>query len=125
MIMSKGTYSIEFDVAEYPLTYEMNRFQNKGISEDRQVIIKDLSLLEEFITINVKDFHNHVTEIRNFIIEICKFALNTFTLTPDAGHDLGNGDGGAVTVRYVSSNFIETQYKYQRFKYQFKVRVEI
>ena len=121
----KSGTTVTFSYIGYPTAYTSKPHQNMGISEDGTVRVYDRGVTEKYITLKIKDYHANLTNIRSFIETTANFAQNTFTFTPDSGHNAGNGDGGAQTVRYVDSNFIETQPVYQIYSYTIRLRVEV
>lgn len=125
MQFSKGGTTVTFEGALYPLGYESARHQTAGISEDGTVRVYDGGVLEEYITLEIKDGHDNLTNIRNFINNTVKMRMEAFTFTPDPGMNVGNGDGGAVTVRYWASSFAEKQESYHKYRYTMTLRREI
>ncbi len=125
MTFTKDATTVTFDGALWPLDYESMPHQNTGISEDGTVRVYDRNVTEKFIHLEIKDYHDNINNIRSFIETIIKFKKETFTFTPDSEVDVGNGDGGAITVRYWNSNFIEKQIAYHRYTYIMTLRREV
>jgi len=126
MTFNKDTTTVTFNGVILPADYKSLRHQNRGISGNGAVRVYDRSVLEEFITIAIKEPHSNLTNIRNFINTTIKHSLESFTFTPDSAHNVGNGDGGAITVRYWDPiPFKETQGPYHKYKYVITLRREI
>ena len=125
MTFSYNGNTVTFDGALFPISYESQRHQNVGVSEDGTALVYDRNVLEEFIHLEIKDDHDNLTNIRNFINTIVKMQLYAFTFTPDSNINVGNGDGGAITVRYWASNFVEKQQIYHRYVYAMTLRREV
>jgi len=125
MTFSSGGTTVTFNGALFPANYESKAHQNAGEAEDGTVRVYDRNVLVEFVHLEIKDDHDNLLNIRNFIHNTAEFKLNAFTFTPDSNHNVGNGDGGAITVRYWGSNFIERQYKSQLYKYTMILRREV
>ena len=117
MTFVSGATTVTFTGTLYPTEYESERHQNYGESGDGTIRVYDRSVKVQFIRIDVRDDHDNLTNIRSFIEDTVKMRHTTFTYTPDAGHNVGNGDGGAITVRYWLSNFIERQTSYHIYRY--------
>ena len=124
MTITSGANTVTFDATLYPVNRQVQRHQSYSISGDGTARVKDRAIKNEMFTLLIKDDHDNLSNIRSFIENKVKLRLTAFTLTPDPGVNLGNGDGGAVTVRYWDSNFIETQYTYQRYKYTMQFQIE-
>lgn len=121
----KGSITITFRLTILPLSNEYQRFQNVGISGDGTVRIYDRETEEQFVRILFKDIHSNLSAIRSFIRTTVKMRRETFIFTPDANVNVGNGDGGAIIVRYWNSNFIENQVNYQKYNYEMILRKEV
>lgn len=108
----------------YPLTWKVTRKQNRLKDQAGAAVVYDRDQQQEFIVINLTGTHSEHAAIRNFIISTVCFQQNTFSVIPDAGVDLGNGEGLEVTARYFSSNFSEIMNQYHSYTYQLILRVE-
>lgn len=122
-----GGTTVTFTGFVFPFIHTYDHHQNIGRAEDGSVKAYDRSVTERFIRINLKEKNhtNATTNLRNFIITTVTFGKLTFTFTPDAGMNVGNGDGGAVTVRWWAGNLVESQWAYQKYAYDILLRVEI
>ena len=125
MTFANNGTSVTFSGIIYPVPYSSRGLQSWGTSKDGTVRVYDGDLNEEFISLLIKDDHSNLADIRSFIQVTAVYRKNTFTFTPDAGHNVGNGDGGAITVRYWEDRFTETQYIYQLYRYEYLLRKEI
>lgn len=110
--------------AIYPVDRKVTRKQNRLKAENGAAIVYDRDQEQAFIAINLTGTHAEHVDIRNFFIGSVLFQKYAFTLTPDTGVNLGNGDGVAVTARYFSSNFVETMAQYHSYSYQLLLRIE-
>lgn len=124
MTFSKSGITVTFNAVLYPANYEGSRHQNFGLSEDGTCRVYDRNVREALIHLIIKDTHTNLEAIREFIMQTVSQRLYTFTFTPDTNHNVGNGDGGALTVRYWASNFMEKQYAYHRYQYEIILRKE-
>ena len=122
-----GGTTVTFTGFVFPFGHTYDHHQNIGTAEDGSIKAYDRSVTERFIRINLKEKNhtNATTNLRNFIITTVTFGKLTFTFTPDAGINVGNGDGGAVTVRWWAGNLVENQWNYQKYAYDIILRVEI
>ena len=124
MTFVSGVTTVTLNGAIYPFTYTLDRHQSVGISGDGTARVYDRGPTEQYIGIQLRDDHSNLTNIRSFIETTLVFRKNTFTFTPDSGVDVGNGDGGAVTVRYWGGTFMESQNFYHGYYYDIILRVE-
>jgi hypothetical protein len=122
---SKDATTIQITATLYPVQYEGQRSQNFGESEDGTVRVYDRSVKVEYIHLQIKETHTNMSLLRAFIMDTVALRKETFTYTPDPDQNVGNSDGGAITVRFWSSNFIEEQYIYHRYKYTMVLRREV
>ncbi len=122
-----GGSTITFTGFIFPFVYSQDHHQNAGIAEDGTARVYDRGVTERLIGIklNEKDHANATTNLRTFIITTVTFSKLTFTFTPDPGINVGNGDGGAVTVRYWSNKLVENQWAFQKYAFDIVLRVEI
>jgi hypothetical protein len=122
-----GGSTITFTGFVFPFNYSHEHHQNIGVAEDASVKAYDRSVTERFIGIklNEKDHTNATTNLRTFIITTVTFSKLTFTFTPDTGINVGNGDGGAVTVRWWSPSLLENQWMFQKYAFDMILRVEV
>ncbi|HEA19667.1 hypothetical protein LCGC14_1529940 [marine sediment metagenome] len=122
-----GGSTITFTGFIFPFVHTYEHHQNIGVAEDGSVKAYDRSVTERFIGIklNEKNHTNATTNLRTFIITTVTFTKDTFTFTPDSGMNVGNGDGGAVTVRWWGGSLVESQWAYQKYAYDIILRVEI
>ena len=122
-----GGSTITFTGFIFPFVHTYSHHQNRDIAEDGTARVYDRGVTERFIGINLneKNHTNATTNLRTFIITTVTFSLTTFTFTPDAGMNVGNGDGGAVTVRFWGGSLVEHQWAYQKYDYDILLRVEI
>lgn len=122
-----GGSTITFTGFIFPFIHTYSHHQNRDTAEDGTARVYDRGVTERFIGINLneKNHANATTNLRTFIITTVTFSKLTFTFTPDAGMNVGNGDGGAVTVRWWNGNLVEHQWAYQKYDYDILLRVEI
>jgi len=124
MKFSKGGNEVVFDADLYPVIYEARRAQRRDVSANGAPYVRDLNFKTRFVTLALKNKHAKITALRSFIMDVCRFRLYTFTVTPPAGINLGEGDAGETTVRYWDSNFVEKQNVYQRYRYEMTLKIE-
>ena len=122
-----GGTTVTFTGFIYPFSHTYQHHQNIGVAEDGSVMAYDRGVSERYIGIKLKEksHSNATTNLRNFIITTVTFSKDTFTFTPDAGINVGNGDAGAVTVRYWGGTLAENMFNYQMYNYDIVLRVEI
>jgi len=125
MKISKGGNSVTFDGTFFPFTYESVRYQSRGVCEAGKPQVRDLGVRARFLKIQFKCKHDKLQDIRDFIFNVCRMGLYTFTLDPEGPYYLEASENATATVRYWSSNFLEKQYVYHRYLYEMVVRVEI
>ncbi|HUX54255.1 MAG TPA: hypothetical protein VMV56_07570 [Williamwhitmania sp.] len=118
-----GATTITFTGALWPFENEIGRHQNFGIAADGTLRVYDRGYDEEFIRLEIMSGHANLTGLRAFIKTTIKFMKTSFTFTPDTNIDVGNGDGGAVTVNLWQTNLIEKQEAYHRYRYFITLRV--
>jgi hypothetical protein len=125
MIFTKGGTSLTMDRCLYPLLRRVELQQNIGVSEDSIAVVYDNDTTEVFIELDFKHYtYAELDTLRNFFVNTARLALYTITLTPPAGVNLGNGDGGGVVCRYWSSTFLEIMNFYQVYNYKMLLRIE-
>lgn len=122
-----GGDTVTFTGFIFPFKYTQDHHQNIGVAEDATVRAYDRGVTERFIGIklNEKDHTNATTNLRTFIITTVTFSKDTFTFTPDAGINVGAGDGNAVTVRYWARSLVENQWAFQKYAFDIVLRVEV
>lgn len=108
----------------YPLSWKVSRKQNRLKDQSGAVATYDRDQHQEFVVINLTGTHSEHAAIRDFIISTVCFQQTPFSVIPDAGVDLGNGEGFEVTARYFSSNFSEVMNQYHSYTYQLILRIE-
>lgn len=125
MTFTKNATTVTFNGAMYPVPYKSEPHQNYGESEDGTIRVYDRNVKVQYIELSIKDDHANLTNIRSFIETTANYRQNTFTFTPDTGHNAGAGDATAITVRYWDSNFVENQSSYHIYKYKIILRREV
>lgn len=111
MIFTKGSSTLTV-TAIYPVTIDYNPHQNRGVSENDTVRVYNRGDHGEIITIPLRIKDNELTNLRTWIKNTILFSYHQFYVTPDSGHDIGNGDGGSVLVRWWDDTFTETRSNY-------------
>jgi len=111
MILKKGATEITVD-AIYPVNIRNTPHQNRGISENDTMRVYNRGDHGEVITIPLRVQDSDLTTLRSFIKETVIFSLSEFYVTPDTGHDIGNGSGGAILVRWWDDSFSESRNVY-------------
>jgi len=124
MIFTKDTSSVTFKATLFPLVFQTERTQHVNVAESGQMRVYDRGTQAKFIKLQIRDNYTNLLAIRDFINVTCNMMANTFLLSPDTGIDMGNGDGGAMTVRYWDSNFVEIQNFYHQYFYELLLRIE-
>jgi hypothetical protein len=99
MTFTYGATTITVLGAIYPLKVDWSQRQNIIKMEDGSVDVYDRSKFQLFYKLVIASAANY-TDVRNFIRTTVSFSKYSFNVTPDAGVDLGAGDGVAVPVRY-------------------------
>lgn len=125
MTWVNGATTVTITTAGYPLKTEWTTKQNRMKFEDGSVAVYDRDRWQVFYTFNIRLKNSTHAALRDFIRSTLTYRYNTFTLTPDAGIDLGLGDGVAVTARYWDSNLMEDWSKYNTQDFQVKIRLEL
>lgn len=122
-----GGDTVTFTGFIFPFMHSYDHHQNIGVAEDATVRAYDRGVTERFIGIklNEKNHTNAITNLRTFIITTVTFSKTTFTFTPDPGINVGAGDGSAVTVRWWNSKLVENQWAFQKYAFDFVLRVEV
>ena len=122
-----GGTTVTFTGFVWPFEHTLEHHQNVGRAEDASVKVYDRNVTERFIGINLneKSHSNMTTDLRDFLTTTVKFSLLTFTFTPDAGINVGNGDAGAVTVRWWGGSLLEHQWAFQKYRVDILLRVEV
>lgn len=123
MTFKTGAYTLTFTGHLWPFEFEYGRAQNFGIAEDGTLRVYDRGYNEEFIRLEIDDTHANLTGMRIFIKDYLKFMKTAFTFTPESNINVGNGDGGAVTVNLWQTNIIEKQESYHKYRYFIILRV--
>lgn len=124
MTLVYSTTTVTITGSAYPIQYRVKRKQNRQKYENGAAVVYDRDKTESFIVLEIAGTHSEHEAIRDFIHTKTLFAKNAFTFTPDAGVDAGGGDGVAVSVRYWSSNFVESMVQYHSYRYKMLLRAE-
>ena len=124
MTFQLGATTVTIDAMLFPVERRATRHQTFSTAGDGTRRVYDRGFNDENIKLVIKDDHDNLTNIRTFIEDTVKMRLTPFTLTPDSGVDLGNGDGTGITARYWDSNFIETMVSWHQYRYILQIRKE-
>jgi len=124
MTLSYSGTTITITGTILPVSRKVTRKQNRLKNEAGAAVVYDRDQEQTQIVLNITGPHTSHAAIRNFIITTILFQKYPFTLTPDIGVNLGNGDGVAVTARYLSSNFAEIMMAYHSYGYQLALRID-
>jgi hypothetical protein len=111
MILKRGDASIAV-TATYPVTIGSIPHQNRGISENDTSRTYHRGTWGEIISIPLIIKDVELAPLRTFIKRTVMFSLHEFYITPDAGHDIGNGSGGAILVKWWGDDFTENRSVY-------------
>jgi hypothetical protein len=122
MTFQYSTTTVTITGAAYPIQYRVTRKQNLQKYENGAAVVFDRDQRQNFIIIEIAGTHAQHEAIRDFIRTVVLFSKYAFTLTPDAGVDIGNGVDATASVRYWSSNFIETMTQYHSYRYRMVLR---
>ncbi len=121
MIWTKSATAITVNGTIYPLPTQWQKKQNVFKFENGSVAVYDRGKLEVFYRLQLAANSNYAT-IRNFIRNTIVFRKYSFTVTPDAGVDLGYGDGVDTPVRYWSDNLDDENIGYGSRRYEIILR---
>lgn len=114
MTFSKNATSIIVKGAQLPFPRNETPSQNRIIAESGKAYVYTRGWFDLTLQVQIKDSAANIESLRAFLKS---YYNTTFTYTPDAGVNAGNGNGVAVTVRlwgdaslpvnYTSPNYSE------------------
>jgi len=111
MILKRGETELSVE-ALYPCEIDSLPHQNKGVSANDTTRVYNRGVHAEIITIPIMTQDDSLDALRTFIRLTLLFSLYEFYIIPDAGHDIGNGSGGAIKCRWWGDSFTETRIAY-------------
>lgn len=122
MTFAYGPTSVQLHGIIMPYPLRVQRLNSVGLAADGIVKVRDEGVVESYIDIVIREDHDVIYQVRSFLKETVKLAKLPFTVTPDAGVDLGAGDGVALTVHYWSSDFMESMFAWHQYEYNLMLR---
>jgi len=124
MTFTWGETSVVVDV-QYPAIVAPVHFQTRGETQGGGAKVYDygVNVYHIIIELRVKTAAK-IAELRSFFMSTTTFSKETFTITPDPGHDIGAGAGAAITARLWDDDWEEKMVNWQKFPPTLRFRKE-
>ena len=118
------TSSITVKVQYAPIVSPHHR-QTRGETEGGDAKVYNYGVDVYYIILNLRvTSTSDMVEIRDFIKDELVGSKETFTMTPDAIHDLGAGAGVAITARLWEDDWEEKMVASEKFPLKLRFRKE-